>query len=80
MEWRAKISGDVKDETRPIMVPVLQDNFSVAVVSEINADWLEEWVGVKLMDELGIKLPQKKAASKPFAQVFSAFLAYRGEF
>lgn len=54
------------------MVAVLQDNFSVAAISEEMVSWLEGWVVKQLTSELGIQLLQEKATSEPFAEVFSA--------
>lgn len=67
-----KAFGDIKDQVRPLMVAVLQDDFTVAAISEEVAGRLEDWVVEKLTGELGIKLSQKEATSQPFYKVFSA--------
>lgn len=50
------------DQTRPMMVAVLQGDYTVAEISKV-AGWLEKWVVEKLTGGLGIKLLQKEAAS-----------------
>lgn len=72
VDWMTKVLGDVKDQVSPMMVAVLQDDFSVAVILEAMAGWLEALVVEKSTGELGIKMSLKEAASQPFSEVFSA--------
>lgn len=72
IRWWVVAFRDFKDQNRPMIVAVLQDDFRVAAISEKVAHWLEEGVLGKLTSELCIKLSQKKSASEPFAEVFSA--------
>lgn len=53
------------------MVAVLQDEFTVEIIADEEGAWVEDWMVGKLTGELGIKLSQKKAATRPFAEVVS---------
>lgn len=58
-----------------MIVAVLQDDFTVAAISEEVAGCLDGWVVKELTGVLGNKLSQKEAASEPFAKVYSAIRA-----